>query len=139
MAKKIKGSNDAPEVTTGSKRKRKAGKDIVPRLKVIDGQSFILMASSRGKNMQTALLWAPAPKDPDKGFMFLFDLPDGDDGTMMISMPMGLKQAQAVYAGHPRRVPKDEMPPECPLEEVVEPEPEPKAPKAPPPPATPEG
>jgi len=127
MAKKIKDSgNPGAGVSKGTKRKRKAGKDIVPRLKVIDGASYILMASSRGKSLQTALLWAPAPKDPERAFLFLFDLPDGDDGTMMISVPMATKQAQAVYGAHPRRVPKDGMPPECPLEDVAEPEPEPE-------------
>lgn len=123
MAKKIKDNTQGAGVSKGSKRKRKAGKDIVPRLKVIDGSSYILMASSRGKSLQTALLWAPSPKDPDQGFLFLFDLPDGENGTMMISVPMGQSQAQAVYAAHPRRVPKDEMPPECPLEEVIEEDP----------------
>lgn len=136
MAKKIKqDGNQGAEVSQGSKRKRKAGKDIVPRLKVIDGSSYILMASSRGKSLQTALLFAPAPKEPERPFLFLFDLPDGRGGTMMISVPMGTTQAQAVYAAHPRRVPKDEMPPECPLEEVLDedpaPEPEPKPEPAP--------
>lgn len=130
MAKKIKGEgNQGAGVSKGTKRQRKAGKDIVPRLKVIDGASYILMASSRGKSLQTALLWAPTGgKDPDRPFLFLFDLPDADGGTMMISVPMEIGQAQAVYAAHPRRVPKEEMPPECPLEEVeeeAEPEPEP--------------
>jgi len=131
MAKKIKGeSNPGAGVSTGHKRKRKAGKDIVPRLKVIDGASYILMASSRGKSLQTALLWAPAPKEPKRPFLFLFDLPDGQGGTMMISVPMETVQAQAVYAAHPRRVPKDEMPPECPLEDIPEEEPAPEpAPK----------
>ena len=122
--------------TTGStttkkgKKGRKAGKDIVPRLKVIDGQSFILMASSRSKNMKSGLLWAPQPRDPDNAFCFMFDLPSGEDdgGSVVISVPMAAKQAQAVYAAHPRRVPKHEMPPECPLEPVEDEDPEPEPP-----------
>lgn len=130
MAKKIKNDNQAAGVSQGSKRARKAGKDIVPRLKIIDGSSYVMMSSSRGKSLQTALLFALAPKDPERPFLFLFELPDGEDGTMMVSLPMQTKQAQAVYAAQPRRVPKSEMPPECPLEEVIDEDP-PKAAKDP--------
>ncbi len=132
MAKKVKDSNSPDAgVTTGEKRKRKAGKDIVPRLKVIDKQSFILMASSRAKGLPTMLLWAPTPKEANRPFLFLFELPDGEGDTVLISVPMGQSQAQAVYAAHPRRVATDDMPPECPLVEVVDPPKNPKAPAAP--------
>lgn len=97
---------------------RRAGKDIVPRLRVIDGASYVLMASSKSKAISTNLLWAPSPKDPVRPFLFMFDLPDGAGGSVLIHIPMGQAQAQAVYAAHPRRVPRSEMPPECPLEAV---------------------
>jgi len=113
-------NKDSGAATTTKKKGRKPGKDIVPRLKVIDGQSFILMASSRSRSMKSGLLWAPSPKDADNPFCFMFDLPSGEDdgGSVVVSVPMGTKQAQAVYAAHPRRVPIHEMPPECPLEAV---------------------
>lgn len=125
MAKKIKNQeNPEAEISSENKRPRRAGKDIVPRLRVIDQVSYITMASGRGKkSLTTHLLWAPKPKpeNAEQPFLFLFELPDGEGGTMIISVLMGTAQAQAVYAGHPRRVPKHDMPPECPLEEVIDP------------------
>jgi hypothetical protein len=68
-----------------------------------------------------SLLWATS--EDEKPFVFIFDLPDGAGGSMIVSLEMEPPQAQAVYNALPRRVPKHEMPPECLLEAAPPPKP----------------
>lgn len=131
MAKKIKSENpEAPSapvvppedsgIVKEETPKHRPGKDLAPTFKRIGDASYIRVAGGKTGGVSSQLLWAMRADDEDRQFLFLFELPDGKGETDLCQLYRNQAAAQALYEGFARRVPHHALPPECPLEPVVE-------------------
>jgi hypothetical protein len=128
MAKKLKTTDSntetpsptAEETVKESAPKHRPGKDLAPTFKRIGDASYIRVAGGKTGGVASQLLWAMRAEKDEPQFLFVFELPDGEEGTDLCQVARSQSAAQALYAGFARRVPHHALPPECPLELVVE-------------------